>query len=52
MEKKFEIKKGIQYGKGKDKRVKENACIVRFVGKLKEKKILEFLQENKCRQLK
>lgn len=46
MDKKFIVKKGIQYGKGKDKKKKENACQVMFVGKVKEKKIFEWLSEN------
>lgn len=50
--KKFVVKKGIQFGKGKDKVKKEEACQINYVGSFKEKKVTEFLRNYKFLQLK
>jgi hypothetical protein len=43
VEKKFVVKKGFQYGKGKEKIKKDNVAVINYVGNFKEKKVLEFL---------
>ena len=43
VDKKFVVKKGLQYGKGKEKVKKENGSQIMFVGKIKDKKVFEYL---------
>lgn len=52
VEKKLLVKKGIQYGKGKEKKKKDNCTQVSFSGKFKEKKLQEFFLNSKFEHFK
>lgn len=52
VDKKFSAKKGIQYGKGKNKKKKEDAYQIKYSGKIKEKKVMEYLMNCEFRMIK
>lgn len=52
VEKKFILKKGLQVVKGKEKINKPEGAQLNYVGKVKDKKVMDFLKENKFEILK